>query len=86
MPPLEDSELAQIAPNFSSMTMRNLAVQRLGFTEDQVKTLSDECGENKISFMTKILVRWRNKNSTNSRQVYHYLLSNYLHDFVQLAE
>ena len=51
MEPLEDAELACLAGKISSMMMRNMAVQRLGFTEDQVETLIDQCGEIKsLSF------------------------------------
>ena len=37
-------ELAQLAPRISSMTMRNIPVQRLGFTEDQVFHFGAEPG------------------------------------------
>ena len=43
--PLEDAELAQLASKISSLTMRNMAVQRMGFTDAEVETLSDECRE-----------------------------------------
>ena len=67
--PLTDAELARLAPNISSMTMRNIAVQRLGFTEDQVETLVDECRENKEGFVGKVLIRWRNRNISSGREV-----------------
>ena len=69
MKSLTDAELAQLAPKISSVTMRNIALQRLGFTEPEVETLSDECRENKQSFVCKILIMWRNKNHTDSRRV-----------------
>ena len=67
--PLTDAELARIASKISSMTMRNLAVQRLGLSQDQVDTMVDECRENKQSLNRQILVKWRNMNAKDSRQV-----------------
>ena len=71
---LGDTELARLAPKISSMTMRNFAVQRLGLTEQEVETISDECRENKESFKRRILVKWRNRNAQGSRKVNRLLL------------
>ena len=69
MEPLTDAELARLAPKISSMTMRNIAVDRLEFSEEEVETLIDECRDDKQSFVRKVLTRWRNRNFAESRQV-----------------
>ena len=76
MEPLTDTELARLAPKISSVTMQNIAIQRLGFTKDQVETLNDGCWENKEGFVSKVLIKWRNKNATNSRKVFQHFFPN----------
>ena len=76
MEPLTDAELARLAPKISSVTMQNIAVQRLGFTEDQVETSNDGCRKNKEGFVSKVLIKWRNRNATNSRKVFQHFFPN----------
>ena len=76
MEPLTDPELARLAPKISSVTMRNIAVKKLEFTEAQVETLNDECREYKEGFVSKVLIKWRNKNPTNSRTVFQHFFPN----------
>ena len=68
MEPLTDAELARLAPKISSMTMRNIAVQQLEFSEEEVETLIDECRDDKQSFVRKVLTRWRNRNFAESTE------------------
>ena len=67
--PLNDGELARLGAKLSSMAMRSIAIQRLGFTEDQVSTTIDECKENKEAFKRQLLVKWRNRSTKHTRQV-----------------
>ena len=76
MEPLTDTDLAQLAPKISSMKMRNIAVESLGFTEDQVETSIHECGQDMKSFVRQILINWRNRNPTNSRKVFKHFFPN----------
>ena len=69
MKPLTDADLALLAPKISSVTMRNIAVQRLGISDAEVETLSDECRKNKESFVYQVLIRWRNGNISFAREV-----------------
>ena len=82
MEPLTDAELARLAPKISSVTMLNIAVQRLGFTDAQVKTIIHQCWQDMERFVREILVRWRNRNATNSRKVLQYFFPNITQSFV----
>ena len=74
MEPLTDAELARLAPKISSMTIRSIAVQRLEFTEDQIQTMIHQCWPDMESFTRGILVKWRNRDATNSRMVFHHVV------------
>ena len=51
------------------MTIRHIAVQRFGFTGDEVETLIDECRDNKETFVFKVLRKWSYKNYSQNREV-----------------
>ena len=79
---LTDGELARLAPKISSVNMQSIAVQQLGFTDAQVKTIIHQCWQDMESFVREILVRWRNRNATNSCKVLQYFFPNITQSFV----
>ena len=69
MEPLEDGELDRLAPKISYQSMQSISVQRMGFMEAEVSSLVAECRENTDKFNRQILLKWRNKNPKDNRQV-----------------
>ena len=69
MAPLEDAELAQLAPKISFSSMKSIAIQRMGFTGAEISSLVSEHREDTEGFRRQILTQWRNKNQTDSRRV-----------------
>ena len=69
MEPLEDGELARLAPKISYQSMQSISVQRMGLMEAEVRSLVAECRENTDKFNRQILLKWRNKNPKDNRQV-----------------
>ena len=69
MEPLEEAELAQLAPKVSVSSMKSIAIQRMGFTAAEISSLVSEYREDTEGFRRQILTHWRNKNRTDSRQV-----------------
>ena len=55
---LTDAVIARLASKLSSRELEHIAVQRLGFTEDEVTNLRSECHEDSNRFNRKILIRW----------------------------
>ena len=66
---LTDAVIARLASKLSSRALEHIAVQRLGFTEDEVTNLRSECHEDSNRFNRKILIRWRNTSQRNTAQV-----------------
>ena len=66
---LEDGELAQLVPKISYQSVQSISVQRMRFMEAEVSSLMAECRENTDKFNRQILLKWRNKNPKDNRQV-----------------
>ena len=66
---IKESELMELAGKIASPDLPAIAVQKLGFDINEIKTFSVEHRENHQMMKFEILCRWKNKNPENNRQV-----------------
>ena len=71
----------ELAGKISSSAMQIIAVQKLGTSISEVKTLSAANNEDQCVMKFELLYQWKNRNSRNSRQVMFNCFSSIFYNF-----